>query len=308
MALTQDIRDKIEQHIGNDAVVLFMKGTREQPQCGFSATVVDILDSLVPTYHTVNVLADNSIREGIKEFSEWPTIPQLYVGGEFVGGCDIVREMFGSGELQQKLGVDPGQLEPPQITISDAAAEALRAAEPEEPSDVLHLSVSPSFEHHLGFGPRDANSMAAQSNGVTLYIDLPSVRRANGISLDFVEGPNGSGFKIENPNAPERVQSMPVTELKRLLDAGSFVALFDVRTPEEWDMGHIQGATFFDRDAEQRIASMAKDTPIVFYCHTGGRSYRAAEHFVQAGYTNVYNLEGGIDAWAAQIDPSLPRY
>ena len=104
MTLDDATRQRIEKLIGSDRVVLFMKGDRNVPQCGFSATVVQILDRLLPEYTTVDVLADPRIREGIKAFSDWPTIPQLYVGGEFLGGCDIVREMYTSGELQQTLG------------------------------------------------------------------------------------------------------------------------------------------------------------------------------------------------------------
>jgi monothiol glutaredoxin len=85
--------------IASDAVVLFMKGSRSFPQCGFSAAMVQILDSMVPNYTTVNVLADPAVRDGIKAFSDWPTIPQLYVKGEFVGGSDIVRQLHASGEL-----------------------------------------------------------------------------------------------------------------------------------------------------------------------------------------------------------------
>jgi monothiol glutaredoxin len=104
MSLDEATRNRIDKTIASDRVVLFMKGNRSFPQCGFSATVVQILDSLVPEYTTVDVLSDPAIREGIKEFSSWPTIPQLYVNGEFFGGCDIVREMYASGELEQKLG------------------------------------------------------------------------------------------------------------------------------------------------------------------------------------------------------------
>ena len=103
MTLDDATRQRIEKIIGSDRVVLFMKGNRQMPQCGFSATLVQILDTLLPGYTTVDVLSDPGIREGIKEFSSWPTIPQLYVGGEFLGGCDIVREMYSSGELQQML-------------------------------------------------------------------------------------------------------------------------------------------------------------------------------------------------------------
>jgi monothiol glutaredoxin len=93
--------DRIHQQVTDNPVVLFMKGTPVFPQCGFSATVVQILSHLGVKFKGVDVLADSSVREGIKEFSSWPTIPQLYVKGEFVGGCDIIREMFETGELQQ---------------------------------------------------------------------------------------------------------------------------------------------------------------------------------------------------------------
>lgn len=93
------LRQRIQGIIDKDKVVLFMKGTKMFPQCGFSGTVVQILNGAGARYETVNVLADPSIREGIKEFASWPTIPQLYVGGKFVGGCDIVRELSSRGEL-----------------------------------------------------------------------------------------------------------------------------------------------------------------------------------------------------------------
>ena len=92
--------DRIKQDIADHPVVLFMKGTPVFPQCGFSAAVVQILTHMGVKFKGIDVLADPEIRQGIKEFSSWPTIPQLYVKGEFVGGCDIVREMFQAGELQ----------------------------------------------------------------------------------------------------------------------------------------------------------------------------------------------------------------
>ena len=93
----------IDTQVKSAPVVLFMKGTPDFPQCGFSGQVVQILDYLGVEYTGVNVLADDALRQGIKEYSDWPTIPQLYVKGEFVGGCDIVREMFQAQELQQLM-------------------------------------------------------------------------------------------------------------------------------------------------------------------------------------------------------------
>ena len=103
MSLDDPTRQRIDDLVKNHRVLVFMKGDRQFPQCGFSATVVQILDTLLPEYATVDVLSDPAIREGVKEYSSWPTIPQLYVDGEFQGGCDIVRELYETGELQQKL-------------------------------------------------------------------------------------------------------------------------------------------------------------------------------------------------------------
>lgn len=94
------INDFIDNEVKNSDVVLFMKGTPDFPQCGFSGQVVQILDHIGVEYKGINVLASDEIRQGIKEYSNWPTIPQLYVKGEFIGGCDIIREMFQAGELQ----------------------------------------------------------------------------------------------------------------------------------------------------------------------------------------------------------------
>lgn len=97
------IRDRIQGEIDAGSIVVFMKGTPSFPQCGFSAVVVQVLNHLGVEYKSVNVLEDPSIRQGIKDFSNWPTIPQLYVKGEFVGGCDIIREMYETGELMELL-------------------------------------------------------------------------------------------------------------------------------------------------------------------------------------------------------------
>jgi len=101
--MANDVFERIQSEIGEAPVMLYMKGTAMFPQCGFSARVVQILTHLGVPFKTANVLEDAELREGIKQFSQWPTIPQLYVKGEFVGGCDIVMEMFQSGELETLL-------------------------------------------------------------------------------------------------------------------------------------------------------------------------------------------------------------
>ncbi|MGR3453152.1 Grx4 family monothiol glutaredoxin [Pseudooceanicola sp.] len=116
-----DVKTSIEDTVKANDVVLYMKGTKEMPQCGFSSRVAGVLNYMGVQYADVNVLADEEIRQGIKEYSDWPTIPQLYVKGEFVGGCDIITEMTLSGELDQ-LFEDKG------IAYDKDAAEKIRAA------------------------------------------------------------------------------------------------------------------------------------------------------------------------------------
>ena len=107
------VNDRIQQEIDDQPVVLFMKGTPVFPQCGFSAAVVQVLTLLGIQFKGVDVLADPQIRDGIKAFSDWPTIPQLYINGEFLGGCDIIREMYENGELKQVFADNGIQIQEP---------------------------------------------------------------------------------------------------------------------------------------------------------------------------------------------------
>ena len=103
--MTPELKQRIDNLIGQNKIMVFMKGTKLMPQCGFSNNVVQILNSLGVPFETVDILADYELREGIKEYSNWPTIPQVYVNGEFLGGSDILIEMYQSGELQQMVEV-----------------------------------------------------------------------------------------------------------------------------------------------------------------------------------------------------------
>lgn len=120
-AKTSDANTQIQETIDANDVVLFMKGTREMPQCGFSSRVVGVLNYMGVNYREVNVLENEAVRQGIKEFSDWPTIPQLYVRGEFVGGCDIITEMTLSGEMDQLF-------DQKGVTYDKDAAEKIREA------------------------------------------------------------------------------------------------------------------------------------------------------------------------------------
>ncbi len=306
MSLSNELRSKIDGLVKGDEIVVFMKGTKQFPQCGFSATVMQILKDLGPKFSTVNVLTDPEIRQGIKDYTGWPTIPQVYVKGEFIGGSDIVRAMYESGELQEKLGVS-SEVKVPVITLTDSAAAALKSAMAEaESDDVLFLSIAPTFEPNLGIGPANPATIAVEANGLTFQVDRGSAGRADGVTIDYVSEPQ-PGFRIDNPNEPPRVKEISPAEVKAKLDAGDAFEFLDVRGEDERAQATI-GAVLFDDDQMERLEELDPATTIVFHCHHGGRSFNAASHFVSLGFRNVYNMVGGIDAWSVSVDTAIPRY
>ena len=301
--LKQEIDDLIKQN----RVVLFMKGSKNFPQCGFSATVVNILkESGVRDFKDVNVLSRADLREGIKEYANWPTIPQLYVQGEFVGGCDIVKELYGSGELFEVLGTKPPEVKEPTLTITEAAARAVAAAAEGE-SGALRIEISPQFEYALSIDDEKPGDLKVKAGSLSVLLDRQSASRADGLRIDFSDGESGGGFKIENPNEPPKVKQISVRELKGLLEQGA-IELFDVRTDDERKRASIPGAQHFDQAAQQKLAALDRGTPLYFHCHHGGRSQQAAEHYLRQGFKSVHNVVGGIDAWSVDVDPSVARY
>ncbi|NKC15242.1 MAG: Grx4 family monothiol glutaredoxin [Gammaproteobacteria bacterium] len=308
MSLDTATRERIESLIASKRVVLFMKGTPAQPQCGFSARTVGILNSLVSDYDTFNVLADQEIREGIKAFSDWPTIPQLYVDGEFQGGCDLVTEMFNRGDLHQLFGLPGPDRTPPAVTISDAAAEMMSSALDDNPGMHVHVSIDGQWQHNFQLGPAGGHEVRSGDNGIELLMDLQTAQRARGLRLDVTEGLGGTSLAIDNPNMPPAVKDMSVQALNQLRQSGAAHRLIDVRTPEERGRAVIEGSVLLEQGSSGEIERLEKATMLVFYCHTGVRSAQAAEHFRLQGFSNVYNVVGGIDAWSREVDSSVPAY
>jgi monothiol glutaredoxin len=309
MTLDASVKKKLDQLVKSDEVVLFMKGSRSFPQCGFSASVVNILNTLIPKYTTVNILTDADVRNGMKEYSDWPTFPQLFVRGEFVGGADIVRQMHESGDLEKKLGNLVAAPPTPKLAISPkAAAELSTALQEGSPGDVIHLTITPGWEHQLDMGPKESSHLTIEVAGLTVQLDRASAGRADGVSIDFIEAADGAGFKIDNPNRPAVVQELAPKQLKALLDQGKLTHFYDVRTQKERGTAKIDGVPQLDDQTMATVEELPKDTPLAFHCHHGGRSRAAAEHFLKLGFKNVYNLTGGIDAWSRDIDPKVPRY
>jgi len=302
------VNARIESLLQQHPVVLFMKGSPQAPRCGFSAATAGVLNELLGDYASVDVLADPEIREGIKAYGNWQTIPQLYVKGELVGGADIVQAMYNSGELQKLFGLPEPDRSPPQLTITDAAAQAIRAALADaEPGLVLQLAIDPRFHAEFALAAASPGAIVADANGIAIQMDVATAQRARGIRIDWVSTPQGEGLAIDNPNAPTPVKALSARELKGRLDAGDII-LIDVRPPQERELASIVEEFSTLDDGIEALSRLPKDTALAFMCHSGGRSAQAAEHFRNLGFRAVYNVAGGIDAWSREVHATVPRY
>ncbi len=309
MALEPALRQRIETLLQSSRVVLFMKGSPAAPQCGFSAKAVAALDALGVDYAHSDVLADGEIREGIKLYGEWPTIPQLYIDGQLVGGSDIIEQMANSGELHGALGLPPPDRTPPTIHITPAAAKMLRDAIDDAGGEVVvRLDIDKNFRTRLQLAQDDPTAVTAHADGVRVQFDLAAARRAEGLTIDWADDARGRGLVIDNPNAPTPVRGLSPAEANARVAAGTLI-LVDVRPPDERAQAALAVAfETLDGDGLERLRDLPKSHALAFLCHHGGRSAQAAEHFRGLGFSEVYNVEGGIDAWANDVDPALPRY
>lgn len=308
MSLDPALRSRIETLLQSHPVVLFMKGAPQAPQCGFSAKAAGILDALLPEgYAHVDVLADPEIREGIKLYGQWPTIPQLYVRGELVGGSDIVEQLASSGELHALLGLPAPDRSPPKLSITPAAAEQLRAAIANAGGEyAVRLDVDARYNARLQLAPVDPHALAVEVEGVRVQTDWMSARRADGVVIEWVDDQRGRGLMVHNPNAPAPVRAIAPTEAAERVRTGR-LRLIDVRPPAERALASAPVPFDTLDGGVDALEALPKDTPLAFLCHHGGRSAQAAEHFRAKGFREVYNVEGGIDAWA-DADPAVPRY
>ncbi|MFZ5662548.1 MAG: Grx4 family monothiol glutaredoxin [Pseudomonadota bacterium] len=308
MSLDPALRSRIETLLQSHPVVLFMKGAPQAPQCGFSAKAAGILDALLPEgYAHVDVLADPEIREGIKLYGQWPTIPQLYVRGELVGGSDIVEQLASSGELHALLGLPAPDRSPPKLSITPAAAEQLRAAIANAGGEyAVRLDVDARYNARLQLAPVDPHALAVEVEGVRVQTDWMSARRADGVVIEWVDDQRGRGLMVHNPNAPAPVRAIAPAEAAERVRTGR-LRLIDVRPPAERALASAPVPFDTLDGGVDALEALPKDTPLAFLCHHGGRSAQAAEHFRAQGFREVYNVEGGIDAWA-DADPAVPRY
>lgn len=300
MSLEPATRERIETLLKAHPVVLFMKGTRFAPACGFSAAAANTLNDVLPEYHTVNVLEDPEIREGIKLFGDWPTIPQLYVGGELVGGADIIRQMYGSGELHGLFGLAAPDRTAPEITITDAAAKAIREGTANAGELALHLEIGP--DHSAGFqlAPGGEHDIVATANGLQVHFDPASAQRANGIVIDWVSTAQGEGLSLKFPGAHD-IKTLTVQALQQRLAAGD-ITLVDVRPAHvRSQLAALPQARILDDEGFDAIGKLPKDTALAFICQHGITSVDVAKRFAAHGFSQVHSVQGGMEAWASEI-------
>lgn len=308
MSLSTETRARIESILASHEVVLFMKGSPERPQCGFSMKASSIIGGLVAEYAHVDVLSDPEIREGIKAYGQWPTVPQLYVKGELIGGSDIIVQMMDSGELHALLGGAAPDRTPPVITITDEAAQQIHKAMVEQGEGLaLHMAIDAKFNSRFELKPTTGQEISASANGITVHFDLASAPRAKGIVISWVDnGVRGAGLSISNPNAPAQVRPLLVKDLAARLAEFTVV---DVRPAPARALAAFPHAhVVLDEESHDELAALPKDTRLAFLCHHGNSSQQAAEHFRGLGFSQIYNVEGGIDTWSTDVDPSVPRY
>ena len=307
MSLDNPTRERIETILHENHVVLFMKGDRAQPMCGFSLAATNTLNELLPDYRTVNVLEDPEIRDGIKTYGDWPTIPQLYVDGELIGGADIIRQLYTSGELHTLFGLSAPDRTPPTITITDAAAEAIRDGTGHAQDVALHLEIGP--DHSAGFqlAPAGEHDIVAYANGLEVHFDPASAQRAQGIVIDWVSTVQGEGLSLKFPGA-QMINSLSVQQLESLLVCND-ITLIDVRPAAgRAQAAPLAAARVLEDEGYESLATLPRDTALAFICHTGVTSQAMAERFAAHGFTDVSNVAGGMDAWSREIDHSVPRY
>ena len=303
------VHRQISSILASNPVVLFMKGTPEQPRCGFSAKSADVLNNLAPGFFGVDVLSNDDIRQGIKIYGNWPTIPQLYVKGELIGGSDIIMQLYNTGELHQLLGVAAPDRSAPEIFISAQAATAIRAGMADEPALGLHLRIDGRWQASFQLAPIEGHEIKAVAEDLNVYMDVQTAQRAKGLRIDWIESLQGSGLSITNPNAPSAVKPMTVSALVAALKSTRPPLVIDVRpehdrlrAPFPLPSKVLEGNTL------PTLEALAKSQPLAFLCHFGNSSKQAAEHFKSLGFTEVFNVEGGIDAYAREIDASVVRY
>lgn len=307
--------ETIASALSKEKIVIFAKGTANNPSCGFSARAIDIMKRFEKPIHIVDILSDSSIRPALIKYSDWPTTPQIYLDGQLLGGSDIVQEMFDSGDLQQKIAASFGEENKtfePQCPIEITSAALAKIQEfLETNKDKLRLNVSikngqPTYELEIDTQSHPAFDSKYLVKGLEVVHQKQARELFEALRIDWAEVDGTEGFSVtETGHAPSLAVPLDIdkTHLKAIIDNPDSVKpgkfwLVDVREQHEWDSGHAESAVFLPLSSlEKNWQSLGfdKQDTIVMYCKRGVRSSQAANFFRdQLGFKNTRSLIGGV--------------
>ncbi|WP_242112385.1 glutaredoxin domain-containing protein [Luteimonas aquatica] len=310
MTLSAEARQRIETLLRADRLVVFMNGAPDTPERFFSHKICRLLDDLGLDYAHVDVSSDSRLREHIKIYGGLHAIPQLYLDGKLVGDSDAVERMANADELHAALGLSAPDRTPPTVRLTPAAARFLRdVVDGTGNVVVVDIAIDSQFRTSLHFRARRKHTIATEVDGVPLQFDLASARRADGLSIDWQDVERGPSLLIHHPRAPvpEPVRWMSPADADARVRAGT-LTIVDIRRKEERALARLSLPFLFMDEGTHEIRNLAPEVPLAVLCHRGDRSWHAAEYFLMLGHRDVYAIEGGIDAWAATVDGSIPRY
>lgn len=205
---------------------------------------------------------------------------------------------------------DDMSVELPTVTITSSALRAFRAAAKAGDSEagiVLHLTIDAHFQNELFFAPPEDGDVVVTASGLTMAMDARTARRAHGLTIDYVEGVTGAGFKLENPNENPPVKGICPADVVAMLERGEDLELVDVRRADERSKAFVAASRWLDERYERELLARRKTAKLVFMAHHSRGGIAAAQRFFDRGFTNVWYVVGGIDGWST-MDPSVPRY
>lgn len=269
----------------------------------------------------VEVRAQAELAAGLAALAGSTRVPLLFVRGALLGDAEALEALDARGELHAALGPSArapegplarepaleGALALPTVTVSDAAKAKLLEALGGSGEEFVRVEVLPGGRFDLSVGPREPGDVLVRAGELGIVLDPQSAPRARGLAIDYVREGEEEGFSLRLPESPARVRQLSAKALQELLAKGEPVLLYDVRPEGERELAAIPGHRVLDEAGLAQLRSLGRDVRVVLVCHHGVRSQRAAERLAAEGFTQVYNLAGGVDAYSS-VDPTIPRY
>ena len=304
-------RQRIEALLRAHRLVLFMRGTPRSPEYGPSLRACHVLDGIDLDYAHVDVLADPALGAAIRGFGDGPATPRLYFDGRHVASGDDIERMANTGELHAALGRVAPARRTPAVRLTPAAADFIRAViDNSVAGTVAEIRVDKQYCASLSFAPRRQDAIALPlEGGAVLQFDLISAQRGDGLSIDWQDVERGPSLLLHHPKAavPEAVRPIsPVQADARVRDGG--LTIVDIRPAQERTLARLSVPFLHMDDGTHEIRNLPAEAPLAVLCHRGDRSYHAGVFLRQQGHLDVSYVEGGIQAWAELVDPSIARY